>query len=137
MKRYWRYVVPAALIAVVLVVLLVTLQSNLVFFNTPTELVELTAGDDRLRLGGEVVPGTVVETGDSLQFDVTDGRVSVTVVHSGAPQDLFQEGIGVVVEGTWTGGEFTSDSMIVSHDEQYRTVDGDDYVPGVDYKAGS
>lgn len=137
MKRYWRYVVPAALIAVVIGILLVTLQSNLVFFNTPTELVELEASSDRLRLGGEVVEGTVTDTAEGLRFEVTDGRETVMVVHTGAPQQLFQEGIGVVVEGTWTGGRFTSDSMIVSHDEQYRTEEGDVYEPGVDFGAGS
>ncbi|HSF84759.1 MAG TPA: cytochrome c maturation protein CcmE [Acidimicrobiia bacterium] len=137
MRRYWRFVVPAVLIAVVIAVLLVTLQSNLVFFNTPTELVEQAAADDRMRLGGEVVEGSVVEGSDGVTFAVTDGRETVLVVHTGAPQDLFQEGIGVVVEGTWDGSEFVSDSMIVSHDEQYRTEDGDVYEPGTDYQADS
>lgn len=129
MKRYWRFVVPAILIAAVIGVLLVTLQSNLVFFNTPTELVDQTAAEDRMRLGGEVVVGSVVESNAGVLFAVTDGRETVNVVHTGAPQELFQEGIGVVVEGTWNGREFASDSMIVSHDEQYRTEDGSDYDP--------
>jgi cytochrome c-type biogenesis protein CcmE len=137
MKRYWRFLVPAILIAAVIGVLLVTLQSNLVFFNTPTELVDQTAAEDRMRLGGEVVVGSVVESNAGVLFAVTDGRETVNVVHTGAPQELFQEGIGVVVEGTWNGREFASDSMIVSHDEQYRTEDGGVYEPGVDYGAGS
>jgi cytochrome c-type biogenesis protein CcmE len=137
MKRYWRLVVPAVVIAAIIGVLLVTLQSNLVFFNTPTELVSQTAGDDRMRLGGEVVRGSVVESDSGVSFAVTDGRETVSVVHTGAPQDLFQEGIGVVVEGTWDGARFSSDSMIVSHDEQYRTEEGDVYEPGVDYQVDS
>ncbi len=68
-----------------------------------------------------------------MEFSVTDGRETVLVIHQGAPQQLFREGIGVVVEGTWSGDQFSSDSMIVSHDEQYRTEDGEDYEPGVDY----
>lgn len=134
MKRYWRFIVPAVLIAVVIGVLLVTLQSNLVFFNTPTELVSESPGDTRMRLGGEVVVGSVEEDADGISFAVTDGRETVQVVHRGAPQELFQEGIGVVVEGTWDGSRFASDSMIVSHDEQYRTEDGETYEPGVDYQ---
>ncbi len=137
MKRYWRIVVPAIVIAAIIGVLLVTLQSNLVFFNTPTELVGQEAGDDRMRLGGEVVEGSVVDNGTGVSFAVTDGREVIPVVHSGAPQDLFQEGIGVVVEGTWNGERFLSDSMIVSHDEQYRTEDGDVYEPGVDFRTDS
>lgn len=137
MKRYWRIVVPAIAIAAIIGVLLVTLQSNLVFFNTPTELAGQGAGDDRMRLGGEVVEGSVVDNGTGVSFAVTDGRETIAVVHRGAPQDLFQEGIGVVVEGTWNGEHFLSDSMIVSHDEQYRTEDGEVYEPGVDYRADS
>ena len=81
--------------------------------------------------------GSVVENDSGVSFAVTDGRETVNVVHTGAPQDLFQEGIGVVVEGTWDGARFSSDSMIVSHDEQYRTEEGDVYEPGVDYQADS
>ena len=61
--------------------------------------------------------------------DVTDGREAIAVVHTGAPQELFSEGIGVVVEGTWDGAVFHSDTMLVKHDEQYRTDDGV-YEPG-------
>ncbi len=54
MRRYWRYILPAALIAMIIGGLLLTLQSNLVFFNTPTELLEQTAGQDRLVCGSGV-----------------------------------------------------------------------------------
>lgn len=130
MKRYWRFVVPAGLIALVIVVLLVSLRSNLVFFNTPTELMQQPATAERMRLGGQVVEGSVSGSAGGVEFAVTDGREVVHVVHTGAPQDLFQEGIGVVVEGTWDGARFSSDSMLVKHDEQYRTEDGDVYEPG-------
>jgi cytochrome c-type biogenesis protein CcmE len=50
----------------------------------------------------------------------------VLVVHTGVPPQLFQEGIGVVIEGVWTGASFESDTMLVKHDEQYRT-DSEDY----------
>jgi len=127
--RYWRFVIPAAALAVVLVVLLVNLSSNLVFFRTPTEVLEeATVGTERMRVGGQVVAGSVVVTtavdGDLVSFDVTDGRQAIAVVHSGAPQELFSEGIGVVIEGTWDGTVFHSDTMLVKHDEQYRTEDG-------------
>jgi len=133
MRRYWRFVLPAVLIAVAIGLLLVTLRSNLVFFKTPTELVEEGPTTERVRLGGQVVVGSVVSGGASVEFAVTDGRRQVPVVHDGAPQQLFREGIGVVVEGTWDGTRFSSDSMLVSHDEQYRTEDGDVYEPGVGY----
>ena len=123
MKRYWKFIIPAGIVVVVLAVLIVSLNASLVYFNTPTELTELEAGDDQLRLGGQVVPGSVVDNTTGVTFEVTDGREAVMVVYSGAPQQLFQEGIGVVVEGVWTGSVFESDTMLVKHDEQYRTED--------------
>ena len=36
---------------------------------------------------------------------------------------LFEEGQGVIVEGTWDGSTFHSDTMLIRHDEQYRTED--------------
>jgi len=122
-KRYWKFVLPAAALVAILVVLLLNLNSSLVYFNTPTELAAEEAGESRLRLGGQVVTGSVTETTEGVSFDVTDGRQAVRVLHVGAPQELFAEGIGVVVEGTWDGEAFHSDSMLVKHDEQYQTDD--------------
>ncbi len=124
MRAYWKFVVPALIGVVVLVLLGVNLTSSLVYFNTPTELSGQEPGNARLRLGGQVVEGSVTETTAGVNFDVTDGRTAVAVVHTGSPQQLFREGIGVVVEGTWDGAAFHSDTMLVKHDETYRTDDG-------------
>ena len=130
MKRYWRFVIPAALLAIVLVILLVNLSSSLVYFVTPTDLIAADVEDGRSRLGGQVEPGSVVIETELVRFRVTDGREAVDVVHVGAPQQLFQEGIGVVVEGEWDGTTFHSDTMLVRHDEQYRAKDGNIYKEG-------
>lgn len=125
MKRYLKFVIPAGVIIVVLGVLLVNLSSALVYYNTPAE-VEAREGDDsRLRLAGRVVSGSVVEEALTVAFAVEDCDTSVSVVHTGTPPQLFQEGIGVVVEGTWDGELFSSDTMLVKHDEQYRADAGD------------
>jgi cytochrome c-type biogenesis protein CcmE len=129
-KRYWRFVIPAGLLAIVLVVLLVNLSSSLVYFVTPTDLIEAEVDDSRSRLGGQVEKGSVVVEAELVRFRVTDGRKAVDVIHQGDPQQLFQEGIGVVVEGLWDGATFRSDTMLVRHDEQYRTEDGGVYEEG-------
>jgi cytochrome c-type biogenesis protein CcmE len=136
MKRYWKFIVPAGIVVVVLTVLIVSLNASLVYFNTPTELNEVEAGDDRLRLGGQVVPGTVTDSTTGVTFEVTDGREAITVVYTGAPQQLFQEGIGVVVEGTWDGSQFHSNTMLVKHDETYSTDEGE-YDPEHPYGDGT
>ena len=124
MTRYWKFVLPAALLAGILIVLVFMLNSNLVYFNTPTEMQQMAGGDSRHRLGGQVVVGSVTPTTTGVEFVVTDGRVSLPVAYQGAPPQLFEEGVGVVVEGTWDGVMFHSDTMLVKHDEQYRSKDG-------------
>ncbi len=122
--RYWKFLVPAFLILGVLVVLLVNLSSNLVYFRTPTELyTEVAPSADRLRLGGQVVAGTIEQNGETLLLTLTDGRESMQVEHAGVIPQLFEEGQGVIVEGTWDGTTFHSDTMLIRHDEQYRTED--------------
>jgi len=135
-KRYWKFIVPAAIVIVAIVVLVFSMNSSLVYFNTPTELSQQGPSNARLRLGGQVVPGTVSDTTTGVTFEVTDGRETIDVVYIGAPQQLFQEGIGVVVEGTWDGTSFHSDSMLVKHDENYKSDDGT-YDPEHPYGTGS
>jgi cytochrome c-type biogenesis protein CcmE len=77
-----------------------------------------------------VVPGTVVQHPGTVDFEVGDGQTVVLVHHQGAPAQLFREGIGIVVEGSWRDGAFHSDTMLIRHDEQYRTEDGRIYKPG-------
>ncbi len=42
---------------------------------------------------------------------------------------MFAEGQGVIVEGVWDGIVFDSDTMLIRHDEQYRTEDNVKYDP--------
>jgi cytochrome c-type biogenesis protein CcmE len=129
-RRYWKFLVPAVLLLGLIVVLLVNLSGNLVYFHTPTELQgEVAPSGDRLRLGGQVVAGTVVTEGEMLLLTVTDGREALEVIHNGVVPQLFGEGQGVIVEGTWDGTTFHSDTMLIRHDEQYRTEDNQIYDP--------
>jgi cytochrome c-type biogenesis protein CcmE len=128
MRRYWKFLLPAVVAVGLLTVLLVNLSSNLVYFRTPTELNDQVAPSaERIRLGGQVVAGTVVDEGSDLILTVTDGRESTRVVHAGVVPQLFKEGQGVIVEGTWDGTVFHSDTMMIRHDEQYRTEDNEIY----------
>ena len=132
MSRYRAFIIPAVgLIAIAVGFLVFSLNDSLVYFKTPTELLSESDNDNtRTRLGGQVVEGSIVEDGGEVSFEVTDGVEAVAVVHTGAPQQLFQEGMGVVVEGTWRDGAFRADTMIIRHDEQYRTRDGEYELPG-------
>jgi cytochrome c-type biogenesis protein CcmE len=132
MKRYRLFLIAAGgLLAVLVGFLVFNLRDNLVYYRVPSEIVDdpTAVSSGRFRLGGQVVAGTIVLDGEITRFEITDGSAVVSVAHTGVPQQLFREGIGVVVEGTWDGTTFTSDSMIIKHDEQYRTEDGGVYTP--------
>ena len=132
MKRYRAFLIPTiGLLAILIGFLVFNIRDNLVYYRVPDEVVADTtiSESDRFRLGGQVVPGSISDDDSSVTFSVTDGKKTIVVVHQGAPQQLFQAGIGVVVEGTWDGVVFSSDSMIIKHDEQYRTENGGVYTP--------
>lgn len=130
-----KVLIPLAGLLTLVVAYLVwgNLNGNLVYYVTPSEAVAQRLDFDdaqRFRLGGLVEPGSVVESTDGVRFVVGDGASRITVVHRGTPPQLFQEDVGVVVEGAWVGDEFHSDELLVKHDEQYRAPDSDQpYVP--------
>jgi len=101
---------------------LYALNDAIVFFNSPTDMVEKhIAPGARIRLGGLVKPGSLIR-GDNLavRFEVTDGNKSVPVSFTGILPDLFREGQGVVTEGALDGaGSFKADSVLAKHDETY------------------
>jgi len=101
---------------------LYALNDSIVFFNSPTDVLEKhVAPGSRIRLGGLVKPGSLTR-GDNLnvRFEVTDGNKSVPVTYVGVLPDLFREGQGVVTEGALEpSGTFKADSVLAKHDETY------------------
>lgn len=101
------------------------LDRNVVYFLTPQELLERgnAAYDVPVRLGGQVLPGSVMWDARRLElrFTVADGDVRIPVHSRGAPPQMFRDGIGVVVEGRYTkDGIFESTNLMVKHSNEYR-----------------
>jgi cytochrome c-type biogenesis protein CcmE len=109
-------------LALAAALVLTALKDSIVFFNSPTDVVEKqVAPGTRIRLGGLVKPGTI-ERGDNLavRFEVTDGKSVIPVAYQGILPDLFREGQGVIAEGALVpGGVFRADSVLAKHDETY------------------
>jgi cytochrome c-type biogenesis protein CcmE len=101
---------------------LFALRQEIVFFRTPSDLVErpLTKGT-RLRLGGLVEQGSVKRgEGADVLFVVTDTIKTIDVRYEGILPDLFREGQGVVAEGAiGEDGTFVADNVLAKHDETY------------------
>jgi len=100
-----------------------SLDQNIMFFFTPTEVRSGKAPANKLfRIGGMVVEGSVARPGDGLtvQFDLTDNEESVTVRFAGILPDLFREGQGIIANGKLDGsGEFVAEEVLAKHDETY------------------
>lgn len=127
-RRALLAVALCALAVVAIVALTVVLSENVVYFRTVSEAIaqRREQGDDRFRLAGEVVPGSIAQTNDGVRFRVTDGKATATVVHVGDPPQLFKAGAPIVCEGTWGAGrEFDSDRIMIRHGNEYTppTVD--------------
>jgi cytochrome c-type biogenesis protein CcmE len=115
------------------------LTENLVYYSTPTELLERgpEAVGQRTRLGGYVVPGSMSEDGERVTFVVSDGSNRLTVIGTGSVPALFREGQGVVVEGAYgEDGAFHADTMLVRHGSDYRPPDPGETPTSVDLEEG-
>jgi cytochrome c-type biogenesis protein CcmE len=122
-KQRRLVLIGSSLVVLVVAVALVlsALRDSIVFFNSPTDVVEkkVQAGT-RIRLGGLVQPGTVIRKDVDATFDITDGKNVVRVSYRGILPDLFREGQGVVTEGMMIdAGSFRADSVLAKHDENY------------------
>lgn len=105
------------------------LGDNLVYYWSPSQLLE--QGDKAIgptiRLGGMVKAGSIVWNAGKthLDFQVADGTFAdakfVQVSSNEIPPQMFREGIGVVVEGTYDkSGVFRTNRLMVNHSNQYR-----------------
>jgi cytochrome c-type biogenesis protein CcmE len=109
-------------LALAVALMLNALRDSIVFFNSPSDIVEKHVGPGtRIRVGGLVKDGSLVRSDNlSVRFEVTDGRTGILVSYQGVLPDLFREGQGVVAEGALdSGGTFKADSILAKHDEKY------------------
>ena len=124
-RRVWMVVAAAAILGTFAYLVYGGIGENLVYFLTPEELVARgdRAYDVPVRLGGQVVPGSVVWNPQAvdLRFAISDGVDTLPVHSTGAPPQMFRDGIGVVVEGRYhRAGVFESTSVMVKHSNEYR-----------------
>ena len=109
------------LVGVAVALVLNAFQSNLVFFFSPTDVVERRAPQGRaFRIGGLVEASSVKRDGLTVRFNVTDTAQTIPVVYTGILPDLFREGKGVVAQGKLgSDGVFTASEVLAKHDENY------------------
>jgi cytochrome c-type biogenesis protein CcmE len=101
--------------------ILKSLEENVVYFQSPTEINELTELDGKkIRVGGMVKKDSVSLTSDQLKFIISDFKNEIIVTYSGVVPNLFEEEKGVVAEGYLKDRNFLSATKILAkHDENY------------------
>ena len=116
--------ISAAFLAIgaAMALILTAFEDNIVFFYSPTEIIEnKLQANQRLRLGGLVEEGSVQRAKGSpiITFNVTDLITTVPITFKGILPDLFREGQGIVAEGNFRGGKFFATEVLAKHDENY------------------
>lgn len=141
-RRWLPTLLVVAVLAVIGVLLVVLVRDASLFVYEADEAVDRRdeLGDDRFRLIGSPIEGTIVEGEldgrSALYFSVSFEDAVVDVIHTGSdPSALFQPDVPVFLEGSWTatpagaiafeggaadGYVFASDTLRVKHDEDYR-----------------
>ena len=107
---------------IILLVFLKSLEGNVVYFFSPTDIYtsEDSTLKNRIRIGGMVKKNSLKTKKNSINFVVTDFTQEIHVTYSGAVPNLFSEGRGVVAEGRLKDKKyFIADRILAKHDENY------------------
>jgi cytochrome c-type biogenesis protein CcmE len=111
-----------AIAVFVVFIILKSLEENVVYFFSPTEIYskENISLNKKLRVGGLVKEGSVTSSKTSITFIITDLNNEIIVSYSGVVPNLFAEGKGVVAEGKLKDKKFfIADKILAKHDENY------------------
>ena len=108
----------------VLIIFLVlkSLEKNVVYFFSPTEIYndQNVSFDKKIRIGGLVKEGSIINKQTSISFIITDLKNEIIVSYIGSVPNLFAEGKGVVAEGKLEDKKFfVAELILAKHDENY------------------
>ena len=111
------------ILAIILIFfVLKSLEKNLVYFYSPTEIYNKTniSFNTKIRVGGLVKDKSIVKKGNAINFVITDLKNEIIVTYNGIVPNLFSEGKGVVAEGKLKDKKyFIAKKILAKHDENY------------------
>jgi cytochrome c-type biogenesis protein CcmE len=130
-NRLWLICSIIIGVGLTLALILYALRSSIDLFYTPGEIIygkretqQMPEVGQRLRVGGMVMPGSVVRDADpkslKITFTVYDAEAEIDVSYEGILPDLFKEGQGVVVQGELQeNNHVLAKEVLAKHDENY------------------
>ena len=98
-----------------------SLEENVIYFQSPSEVKEFTElKKEKIRIGGMVKKNSIKANMNEISFVITDFKNEINVIYSGAIPNLFGEGKGVVAEGFLNDRSYLKAKKILAkHDENY------------------
>ena len=105
-------------------------SNNTIYYFTTTEATANlnTSNSERIKLGGFVQNDSIENKGNGVtSFFITDGNEKIEIIFDGFVPELFQEEMGVILDGFFKDGVFYSDDMLVKHDNEYVSENGETY----------
>tara|TARA_Y100000591_G_scaffold268098_1_gene242269 strand:+ start:279 stop:698 length:420 start_codon:yes stop_codon:yes gene_type:complete len=119
--RFFFVFIIFLIFALSIFVILKSLEENVVYFQSPTEIKTLSEIDrKKIRIGGMVKNNSIFIEEKKLKFTVTDLKNEIIVIYSGVIPNLFMEGKGVVAEGFLKDKNlFFATKILAKHDENY------------------
>ena len=105
-------------------------SNNTIYYYTTSEATSALDVDnsERIKLGGFVQNDSIENKGNGVtSFFITDGNEKIEIIFDGFVPELFQEEMGVILDGFFKDGVFYSDDMLVKHDNEYVSENGETY----------
>ena len=98
-----------------------SLEENVVYFKSPTEVKNLPELETKkIRVGGMVKKNSIKTNDIEINFIITDYKNELVVSFKGPVPNLFEEGKGVVAEGFLKDRSYLKAIKILAkHDENY------------------
>ena len=121
-SRIFFLAVSLIAVAIVIFIVLRSLEENVVYFFSPSEIYNKTdiSFDKKIRIGGLVKTNSINKNETSINFIITDLKKEILVSYNGLVPNLFSEGKGVVAEGKLKDKKyFVADKILAKHDENY------------------
>jgi len=119
-KRFYLLFSAFTFFCFIVGTILIVLQDNILFFYTPSEILQKDLKqNEKVRLGGLVEENSVTRNDTKINFTITDLKKTIEVTYEGLLPDLFREGQGVIVKGYLQNNIFEATEVFAKHDENY------------------